>query len=80
MLALTTMTVGLLQANEVTIQTTETKIVMDEQAFAAQLSESHRALFSAMTAEQKAAAMTAAAEPNQAVEQVIQNLASHPQR
>lgn len=80
MLALATVTAGMLQATEVTIQTKETTLVTDEQDFAAKLSESHRALFSAMTKEQKIAAMTANLEPDQAVEHVIQNLTSDTQR
>jgi hypothetical protein len=70
MLALISMTLGSsLQADEV-----KETVAKEEQAFAEKLSETHRALFSAMTVEQKAAAMTASVEPDVAVEQVIQEL------
>lgn len=55
-------------------------LATQEQVFVEQLSEAHKALFSAMTAEQKAAAMTASAEPDAAVEKVIQELSADSQK
>ncbi len=75
MLALAAMTVGsAVQAHESSAQEAQVDFLVDEQAFTSKLSETHRTLFSAMTAEQKTAAMTASLEPDQAVEQVIQSL------
>ncbi|MFS8564501.1 MAG: hypothetical protein LVR00_09495 [Rhabdochlamydiaceae bacterium] len=72
-LALTAMTMGFVQANEVVAQE-PLALSHEEQAFAEQLSETHRVLFSAMTAEQKKAAMAAATEADAAIEAVIQEL------
>lgn len=77
MLALAAMTLGSsVQAHEISAQETQADFSADEQTFLSKLSETHRTLFSAMTAEQKTAAMTASLEPDQAVEQVIQSLST----
>ena len=55
-------------------------VANEEQAFVEKLSETHKALFSAMTNEQKAAAMTASAQPDAAVEKVIQELSVDSQK
>jgi hypothetical protein len=40
----------------------------DEQSFAAQLDDMHKALFATMSAEQRAQAMESSAQPNEAVQ------------
>ena len=73
-LALIAMTMGFVQANEVGAPV-ET-LSHEEQVFADKLSETHRVLFNAMTQEQKTAAMTAAVQPDEAIEAVIQELST----
>ncbi len=62
-------------ANDIAAQEQADTLSSEEKLFTEQLSETHKALFSALSPEQKAAVMATSVEPDQAIEQFIQDLA-----